>query len=88
MIKKPEFLKKTASLILALSLAFITSIAVYATVTYDSSTDPVVSLSGLAQYVENYVLKPIDSRISDLSSRISALELGGTGGGSGGFPGF
>ena len=85
MIKKPEFLKKTASLMLALSLAFITSIAVYATVTYDSSTDPVVSLSGLAQYVENYVLKPIDSRISDLSSRISALELGGTGGGSGGF---
>ncbi len=83
MIKKPHFIKKAAPIILALSLAFITSLAVYATISYDSSSDPVVSLSGLGQYVDTYVLKPIDARIADLSARISAIELSGGGGGGG-----
>ena len=84
MNKIPEKLKKAASLVLALSLAFILSLAVYASVVYDSSVDPVVSLTGLAQYVEDYVLSPLGSRISSLESRVSALELGGGGGGGGG----
>lgn len=84
MIKKPEFLKKAASLVLALSFAFITSVAVYATLSYDSSIDPVVSLSGLAQYVQENVLNPLQSSIDDLSARVSAIEISGGGGGGGG----
>lgn len=84
MIKKPEFLKKAASLVLALSFAFITSVAVYATLSYDSSIDPVVSLSGLAQYVQENVLNPLQSSIDDLSARVSAIEISGGGVGGGG----
>ncbi len=84
MNKIPEKLKKAASLVLALSLAFALSLAVYASVVYDSSVDPVVSLTGLAQYVEDYVLAPLGNRIASLETRVSALELGGGGGGGGG----
>lgn len=85
MNKIPEKIKKITALFLALALAFATSLAVYASLVYDSAVDPVVSLSGLAQYVENYVLVPLSNRIDDLSSRVSALEIGGGGGsGSGG----
>ncbi len=83
MNKIPTKIKKVTALFLALALAFATSIAVYASLVYDSAVDPVVSLSGLAQYVENYVLVPLSNRIDDLSTRVSALEIGG-GGSSGG----
>lgn len=84
MNKIPDKLKKTAALFLALAFAFSASLAVYASLVYDSSIDPVVSLSGLAQYVEDYVLGPLTSRIDSLAARVSALELGGGGGGGGG----
>lgn len=84
MNKIPDKLKKTAALFLALAFAFSASVAVYASLVYDSSIDPVVSLSGLAQYVEDYVLGPLTSRIDSLAARVSALELGGGGGGGGG----
>ena len=83
MNKIPDKLKKTAALFLALAFAFSASVAVYASLVYDSSIDPVVSLSGLAQYVEDYVLGPLTSRIDSLAARVSALELGGGGGGGG-----
>lgn len=84
MKKIPEKIKKVAALFMALALAFATSLAVYASLVYDSAVDPVVSLSGLAQYVEDYVLSPLSNRIDDLTARVSALELGGGGGGGGG----
>ncbi len=84
MITENKFIKKAATLGLAFALALLTSVTVYATVSYsyDSSQDPVVSLSGLAQYVEDYVLTPFNRRINELSERVSALESNG-GGGSG-----
>lgn len=86
MITENRFIKKAATLGLAFALALMASITVYAAVgySYDSSQDPVVSLSGLAQYVENYVLTPLGQRINDLGDRVSALENNGGGGGGSG----
>ncbi len=75
-------MKRSAILVLALLLAFASSLAVYATVNYDSSKDPVVSLSGMKAYVES-VLTDIRASISSIEARLAALELGGGGGGSG-----
>ncbi|MGM9643140.1 MAG: hypothetical protein ACI3XI_08025 [Eubacteriales bacterium] len=77
-------IKRSLIVILALVLAATSSLVVYATVNYDSSQDPVVSLSGMKAYVES-VLVDIRNAISSIEARLTALELGsgGSGGGSG-----
>ncbi|MCQ2354313.1 MAG: hypothetical protein MJ102_04315 [Clostridia bacterium] len=80
-------LKKTGIFALALILALTSSFAVYAAVSYDSSQDPVVSLSGMKAYVAE-ALGSITNTLNSLSSRVSALELAvksgsSTGSGSG-----
>ncbi|MBR3965093.1 MAG: hypothetical protein IKJ80_06765 [Clostridia bacterium] len=82
-------LKRSTALILAFLLASCCSLAVYATVSYDSSQDPVVSLSGMQAYVTEKIdeLKTI---VSGIDLRLQALELAystgnaPSGGGSGG----
>lgn len=78
-------LKRSTVLILALILAFTSSLAVYAAVNYDSSKDPVVSLSYLVSYVEE-TLSDIRTSIRNLEARMTILELIGPsqGGSSGG----
>lgn len=74
-------MKRSLIVLLALVLAATSSLVVYATVNYDSSQDPVVSLSGMKAYIES-VLTDIRSSIRSIEARLLALELGG--GGSGG----
>lgn len=83
-MKSNNKLKRTAVLILALVLASVSSLAVYAAVSYDSSKDPVVAYSGMVAYVEE-VLSDVRDAISRLEARMSLLEVsgGGSGGGSG-----
>lgn len=82
-------LKRTGIFLLALLLAVTSSVAVYAAVSYDSSQDPVVSLSGMKAYVAE-ALGSVNSLISDLTTRMSKVELAlqaGGGSGSGGSSG-
>lgn len=72
-MKFPKKLKRTTVLLLAFILAATSSLAVYATVSYDSSKDPVVSLSGMKAYVES-ILSDIKSSIYSLESRMTLLE--------------
>ncbi len=74
-------LKRSTALILAFLLASTCSLAVYATVSYDSSQDPVVSLSGMQAYVTEKIdeLKTI---VSGIDSRLQALELAYSTGGA------
>ncbi len=67
-------LKRSTALILAFLLASFCSFAVYATVSYDSSQDPVVSLSGMQAFVSEKIddLKTI---VSGIDLRLQALEL-------------
>lgn len=81
--------KRGAILILALILACASSFAVYAAVGYNSANDPIVSYSGMVQYVTD-LLSGIQTTLSDLEMRVTILELigpstGGTpsGGGTG-----
>ncbi len=67
-------LKRTTVLVLALMLAATSSLAVYATVDYDSSKDPVVSLSGMKAYISE-IVQTINATITDISTRLSVLEL-------------
>ncbi len=77
-------MKKSVVFLLALLLASTSSLAVYAAVTYDSSKDPVVSLSGMTAFV-NDALSDIRAAITSLETRMTLLELmGGGSGGSGG----
>ena len=78
-------LKRGTVLVLALILASTSSLVVYAAVNYDSSTDPVVSFSGMISYVES-VVSDIRVSIKALEARLALLEIGGTsqGGSSGG----
>lgn len=78
--------KRGAILALALILASASSFAVYAAVSYDSAKDPVVSYSGMVQYIED-ILSDIRTAISDLQMQVAILQMigpsqGGTGGGS------
>jgi uncharacterized coiled-coil protein SlyX len=81
-------LKRTTVLMLAIVIAATSSLAVYATVDYDSSKDPVVSLSGMKAYISE-VIQTINTTIADISSRLSILELAYESGGgpSSGTPG-
>ena len=74
--------RKCVSLLSAMLLAGVSSFAVYASVVYDSSKDPVVAESLLIKYVKEQ-LDPILSSISDMESRLEVVELTGGGGGSG-----
>lgn len=76
--------QRAAIFALALILASVSSLAVYASVSYDSSKDPVVAFSGMVSYVES-VLKSIRESIASIEARLTLLELTGpSGGGSGG----
>jgi archaellum component FlaC len=76
--------QRTAIFVLALILASVSSLAVYASVSYDSSKDPVVAFSGMVSYVES-VLKSIRESVASIEARLTLLELTGpSGGGSGG----
>lgn len=73
---------------LALILASVSSLAVYASVSYDSSKDPVVAFSGMVSYVES-VLSSIRESIALLDTRLTILETSGpSGGGSSGGTGI
>lgn len=82
-------LKRSTALVLAFLLASFCSFAVYATVSYDSSQDPVVSLSGMQAYVSEK-LDDLKTIVSGVDLRLQALELAystgnaPSGGGSGG----
>ncbi len=69
----------------ALALAGAASFAVYASVVYDSSLDPVVAYSAMKQYVAAE-LADVLTRLGSLEKRVEVVELtgGGSGGGSGG----
>ncbi len=74
-------LKRSAILVLALILASVSSLAVYAAVNYDSSKDPVVSFSGMISYVES-VVSDIRISIKNIEARLAILELIGPSQGS------
>jgi prefoldin subunit 5 len=74
--------KRGAIFALALMLATVSSLAVYASVSYDSSKDPVVAYSGMVAYV-NSVLEEIRTTLSSLDARIKLLELAGPPSGEG-----
>ena len=67
-------LKRSTAIILAFLLASMCSVAVYATVSYDSSKDPVVSLSGMQAYVKEKI-DELKSTVSSIDLRLQALEL-------------
>ena len=73
-------IKRGAILILALILASASSFAVYAAVNYDSSTDPVVSFSGMVAFV-NDMLADIRMSIKNIETRLTILEISGPSGG-------
>lgn len=81
-------IKKTGIFLVALLLAMSTSFAVYGAVIYDSSQDPVVSLSGMKAYVSD-AIADIKSAVTSLTGRVDLLELaiqsgaGGSGSGTG-----
>jgi dynactin complex subunit len=74
-------LKRSTALILAFLLASTCSLAVYATVSYDSSQDPVVSLSGMQAYVSEKI-DELKTTVSELDLRVQALELAYSTGGA------
>ena len=74
-------LKRGTVLALAIILAAISSLGVYAAVSYDSSKDPVVAYSGMVSYVES-VLSNVWEKLNTLEARIASVEING-GGGSG-----
>ena len=80
-MKLKKELKRGAVLALAIILAAISSLGVYAAVSYDSSKDPVVAYSGMVAYVES-VLSDIRSSIALIEARLASVEING-GGGSG-----
>ncbi len=75
-------LKRGTVLALAITLAFLSSIGVYAAVSYDSSRDPVVAYSGMVAYVDS-ILSTVRKTLTAIEARLTALEAGGVGGGGG-----
>ena len=66
----------TAPAVIALLLSLCLSVTVYGAVSYDSSSDPVVALSGMQSYVTAYVadqLKTVNAAISALQTSVNAL---------------
>ena len=83
--KKGKAFSRTAALVCALILSGMSSFAVYASVVYDSSKDPVVAYSAMEQYVTGQ-LEGVLSRLDSLEGRVTIVELtggGGSGSGSG-----
>lgn len=80
-MKLKNKLKRGTILALAIILAAISSLGVYAAVSYDSSKDPVVAYSGMVSYVES-VLSNVWEKLNTLEARIASVEING-GGGSG-----
>ena len=80
--KKSPVKKRISALISAALLAGISSFAVYASVVYDSSKDPVVAYSAMTQYVTGQ-LESVLSSIKSLERRVEIVELTGGGSGSG-----
>ena len=81
--------RRGAIFALALVLSSVSSLAVYASVSYDSSKDPVVAYSGMVAYVDG-VLEEIRTTLASLETRLKLIELAGpssggesTGSGSG-----
>ena len=81
-MKFKKELKRGTVLALAIILAAISSLGVYAAVSYDSSKDPVVAYSGMVAYVES-VLTDIRSTLPAIEIRLSMVEINGGGGGGG-----
>ena len=80
-MKFKKELKRGAVLALAIILATVSSLGVYAAVSYDSSKDPVVAYSGMVSYVDN-ILSNVWATLTALEARITSVEING-GGGSG-----
>ncbi len=59
-------MKKRIILIISVALAAVIALSVIATAAYDSTSDPIISLSYLTKYVEE-ALKPINEKIDALS---------------------
>ena len=75
-MKLKEKFRRGAIFALALVLASVSSLAVYASVSYDSSKDPVVAYSGMVAYVES-VLEDIRATLASIDTRLKLLELAG-----------
>lgn len=78
-------IKRGTILILALVIALASSFTVYAAVSYNSASDPIVSYSGMVKYVDD-LLADIRTAISDLQMQVAILQMmgpsqGGTSGG-------
>lgn len=71
-------MKKRIVLIISVVLAAIIALSVIATAAYDSTSDPLISLSYLTKYVEE-ALKPINEKIAALTGGESGGESGGDG---------
>ena len=79
-MKLKNKLKRGTILALALILASLSTVAVYAAVSYDSSKDPVVAYSGMVAYVEQ-AISGIRKSIASIETRLTLLELNGPVGG-------
>ena len=64
--KEVKNMKKRIILIISVALAAIIALSVIATAAYDSTSDPIISLSYLTKYVEE-ALKPINEKIDALT---------------------
>jgi len=75
-------LKRGTVLALAIILAALSTVGVYAAVSYDSSKDPVVAYSGMVAYVDS-ILSEVWKSLTEFDNRLTLLEVGGGGGSSG-----
>ena len=64
--KEVKIMKKRIVLIISVALAALIALSVIATAAYDSTSDPIISLSYLTKYVEE-ALKPINDKIDALT---------------------
>lgn len=65
--KEVKIMKKRIVLIISVALAALIALSVIATAAYDSTSDPIISLSYLTKYVEE-ALKPINDKIDALTN--------------------
>ena len=72
-------LKRGTVLALAIILASLSCIGVYAAVSYDSSKDPVVAYSGMVAYVDS-ILSEVWKSLSSFETRLALIEASGGGG--------
>ncbi len=64
--KEVKIMKKRIVLIISVALAALIALSVIATAAYDSTSDPIISLSYLTKYVEE-ALKPINEKIAAIT---------------------